>query len=220
MPPLARADRAAAAPTATSGSRRERLRAGLHLLGAGELLVTDRLHGHIVALLAGVPQVLLDNSYGKLRGFWEAWTHDGRDDARSPTPHRPPAGRGRMRRRLTLILAVAAVAAGRGRRDRLGAEAPRAATASASTATASSTRTATEFTVKGVVAPYGTFAGGNPDGLADRNEERAPQDYARMRELGVNTVKIYVTPYRMLDAALAGSASTASCAPRATRGCS
>lgn len=56
------------------------------------------------------------------------------------------------------------------------------------------------FSIKGVVTPYGTFAGGNPQGLADRNEQRAPQDYARMRELGVNTVKIYVTPYRMLDA--------------------
>ena len=57
------------------------------------------------------------------------------------------------------------------------------------------------FVIKGVVTPYGTFAGGNPKGLADRNEERAPQDYARMRELGVNTVKVYVTPYRMLDEA-------------------
>ncbi len=55
---------------------RERLHAGLQVVGAGRLVVTDRLHGHIVGLLAGVPQVLLDNSYGKLRGFWEAWTHE------------------------------------------------------------------------------------------------------------------------------------------------
>ncbi len=74
-PPLART----IAPALADGYERlarERLHAGLQVVGAGELLVTDRLHGHIVALLAGVPQLLLDNSYGKLRGFWQAWTHE------------------------------------------------------------------------------------------------------------------------------------------------
>lgn len=106
-----------------------------------------------------------------------------------------------MRRRLPLILAVAAVAA-----------VAVAAIAWAQQVVEGPGRFSVDgnrildpdgnqFTVKGVVAPYGTFAGGNPEGLADRNEDRAPQDYARMRELGVNTVKIYVTPFRMLDAA-------------------
>ncbi|MGH3995143.1 MAG: glycoside hydrolase family 5 protein, partial [Pseudonocardiaceae bacterium] len=54
------------------------------------------------------------------------------------------------------------------------------------------------FTVKGVVAPYGTFAGGDGGGLAERNERHAAADFDRMRELGINTVKIYVTPSRML----------------------
>lgn len=77
VPPLARLT---APPLADAYERlaRERLSAGLDLLSDGELLVTDRLHGHIVALLAGIPQLLLDNSYGKLRGFWEAWTHEAR----------------------------------------------------------------------------------------------------------------------------------------------
>jgi len=61
-----------------------------------------------------------------------------------------------------------------------------------------------EFVVKGVVSPYGTFAGGDGGGLARRNEERATADFERMRALGVNTVKVYVTPDRMTgDAARA-----------------
>jgi exopolysaccharide biosynthesis predicted pyruvyltransferase EpsI len=74
-PPIARAT-APMLADAYERLARERLHAGLQVIGAGERLVTDRLHGHIIGLLAGVPQVLLDNSYGKLRGFWEAWTHE------------------------------------------------------------------------------------------------------------------------------------------------
>ena len=75
VPPIARL----AAPSLAVGYERlanERLDAGLRVVGSGSLVVTDRLHGHILALLAGVPHVLLDNSYGKLRGFWEAWTRE------------------------------------------------------------------------------------------------------------------------------------------------
>jgi exopolysaccharide biosynthesis protein PssK len=46
------------------------------MISSGEVLVTDRLHGHIVAMLMGVPHVLVDNSYGKLRRFHETWTSD------------------------------------------------------------------------------------------------------------------------------------------------
>jgi pyruvyl transferase EpsO len=53
---------------------RHRLAAGLHLLGRGRVVVTDRLHGHVLSLLLGIPHVVLDNSYGKLFGFLEAWT--------------------------------------------------------------------------------------------------------------------------------------------------
>ncbi len=56
-----------------------------------------------------------------------------------------------------------------------------------------------EFVIKGVVAPYGPFAGGDGGGIALRNEEQAPRDFERLRHLGVNTVKVYVTPHRMLE---------------------
>lgn len=47
---------------------------GTALLGAGRAVVTDRLHGHILALLLGRPQVVVDNNYGKISGFMDAWT--------------------------------------------------------------------------------------------------------------------------------------------------
>ena len=45
------------------------------MVAAGDVLVTDRFHGHVLACLAGIPNVLLDNSYGKNRGLYETWTH-------------------------------------------------------------------------------------------------------------------------------------------------
>jgi len=53
---------------------RQRLRRGLDLLGSARVLITDRLHGHILALLLGIPHVTMDNSTGKLSAFHEAWT--------------------------------------------------------------------------------------------------------------------------------------------------
>jgi pyruvyl transferase EpsO len=55
---------------------RQRLDRGCRLLAAGEKVVTDRLHGHILCLLLGIPHDLMDNSYGKLRNFHETWTKD------------------------------------------------------------------------------------------------------------------------------------------------
>lgn len=48
---------------------------GLNILGRGRVLVTDKLHGHVMALLAGMPHVVLDNSYGKVSGTYRTWTH-------------------------------------------------------------------------------------------------------------------------------------------------
>jgi exopolysaccharide biosynthesis predicted pyruvyltransferase EpsI len=53
-----------------------RLQRGLAMLAAGELVVTDRLHAHILSLLLDIPHVLLDNSYGKVAGFADQWTGD------------------------------------------------------------------------------------------------------------------------------------------------
>ena len=55
---------------------RERLRRGLGLLASGEVVITDRLHAHILCLLMGIPHVVLDNSYGKLSSFFQTWTRD------------------------------------------------------------------------------------------------------------------------------------------------
>ncbi len=38
-----------------------------------ERVVTSRLHGHILANLMGVPNMLIDNSYGKNRKYFETW---------------------------------------------------------------------------------------------------------------------------------------------------
>jgi pyruvyl transferase EpsO len=54
---------------------RERLERGHRMLGAGQVVITNRLHAHILCLLLGTPHVLLDNSYGKVRDFYDTWTH-------------------------------------------------------------------------------------------------------------------------------------------------
>ena len=53
----------------------ERVALALGMLAEGEVLITDRFHGHLLACLMGIPNVLLDNSYGKNRGLFETWTH-------------------------------------------------------------------------------------------------------------------------------------------------
>ncbi len=55
---------------------RERVRSGCAMLAAGDTVITDRLHGHILSLLLGIPHAVLDNSYGKVRWFYETWTHE------------------------------------------------------------------------------------------------------------------------------------------------
>ena len=53
-----------------------RVNRGLHLLSSAEFVITDRLHGHILCVLLGIPHIVFDNSYGKLSTFIEAWTKD------------------------------------------------------------------------------------------------------------------------------------------------
>jgi pyruvyl transferase EpsO len=53
---------------------RQRLHRGIALLSSGRVVITDRLHGHILSLLLGIPHVVLDNSYGKVSGFHDTWT--------------------------------------------------------------------------------------------------------------------------------------------------
>ncbi len=47
---------------------------GCLILSRGQVVVTDRLHGHVLALLMGIPHVLLENANGKLGAFHRTWT--------------------------------------------------------------------------------------------------------------------------------------------------
>ena len=60
-------------PAARHAQAANRVARGLRLLSRGRVLVTDRLHGHILADLLGVPHVALDNDYGKLAAYLDAW---------------------------------------------------------------------------------------------------------------------------------------------------
>ena len=50
------------------------VRRGCWILSRGRVVVTDRLHGHILSMLMGIPHVVLDNAYGKNRAMFETWT--------------------------------------------------------------------------------------------------------------------------------------------------
>jgi pyruvyl transferase EpsO len=51
-----------------------RLERGCRLLRRGRMIVTDRLHAHLFGLMLGIPTVVTDNSYGKVRGTFETFT--------------------------------------------------------------------------------------------------------------------------------------------------
>ncbi|PRY12939.1 polysaccharide pyruvyl transferase family protein [Kineococcus rhizosphaerae] len=55
---------------------RQNLQAGVRTFSRARVIVTDRLHGHVLCLLLGIPHVVLDNSYGKIADFREAWTSE------------------------------------------------------------------------------------------------------------------------------------------------
>jgi len=51
-----------------------RFERGRRILSRGRVVITDRLHGHILCLLFAIPHVLLDNRFGKLARFRRAFT--------------------------------------------------------------------------------------------------------------------------------------------------
>jgi exopolysaccharide biosynthesis predicted pyruvyltransferase EpsI len=51
------------------------------VLRRGRIVVTDRLHAHVFSLMLGIPSVVTDNSYGKVRAAYETLTR-GSDLAR------------------------------------------------------------------------------------------------------------------------------------------
>lgn len=47
---------------------------GVQQLSKYSLIVTDRLHGHILSILLGIPNIFVPNSYHKNQAFYETWT--------------------------------------------------------------------------------------------------------------------------------------------------
>lgn len=56
-----------------------RLRFGLAMLGRGRTVVTDRLHGFILAMLIGRPRLVFDSYDGKIHAFHRTWLADDPD---------------------------------------------------------------------------------------------------------------------------------------------
>jgi exopolysaccharide biosynthesis predicted pyruvyltransferase EpsI len=53
---------------------RERLAFGLGLLSKGSMVITDRLHAHVLCCLLGVRHLLFDSLDGKVSALYGAWT--------------------------------------------------------------------------------------------------------------------------------------------------
>lgn len=51
-----------------------RVRRGLRLLSQGDWVVTDRLHGYLLAEALGIPHFILDNRNGKVRAYFNTWS--------------------------------------------------------------------------------------------------------------------------------------------------
>jgi pyruvyl transferase EpsO len=49
---------------------------GCRLLASGRVVVTDRLHGHLLSLLLRLPHVILADRYGKISNTRATWTSD------------------------------------------------------------------------------------------------------------------------------------------------
>lgn len=47
---------------------------GIRLLTSAEVVVTDRLHGHVLSTLVGSPQVILESGFGKVRACYDEFT--------------------------------------------------------------------------------------------------------------------------------------------------
>jgi exopolysaccharide biosynthesis predicted pyruvyltransferase EpsI/glycosyltransferase involved in cell wall biosynthesis len=53
---------------------RDRFALACSVLHRGRVIVTDRLHVHLMAMQLGIPTVLADNSYGKVKAIYDAFT--------------------------------------------------------------------------------------------------------------------------------------------------
>lgn len=49
---------------------------GIDLVSRYKFVISTRLHGHILCLLLGIPSIIVDNSYGKNKRFYDTWLKD------------------------------------------------------------------------------------------------------------------------------------------------
>lgn len=52
------------------------IKIGVEFLSDYKFVITTRLHGHILALLLGIPSIIVNNSYGKNERFYNTWLKD------------------------------------------------------------------------------------------------------------------------------------------------
>lgn len=64
----------AALLAASDGFARANLRRGIGMLSLGERVLTDRLHGHILAALLGIEHIVVNDQFGKIESMWNTWT--------------------------------------------------------------------------------------------------------------------------------------------------
>jgi exopolysaccharide biosynthesis protein PssK len=69
-----RRDRPALRAASYETAAQARVLRGCRLLSSGRVVITDRLHAHLLSLLLGIPHAVLDNTYGKLGRFLDVWT--------------------------------------------------------------------------------------------------------------------------------------------------
>lgn len=61
------------------GVKRDRdyyIKLGINFMSNYDLVISTRLHGHILALHLGVPSIIIDNNYGKNSRFYNTWLQD------------------------------------------------------------------------------------------------------------------------------------------------
>ena len=74
-----RRDRGSIRLAGFDGAAMARVARGCELLSRGRVVITDRLHAHLLSFLLGIPHGVLDNSYGKLGRFLDLWMPDAPD---------------------------------------------------------------------------------------------------------------------------------------------
>lgn len=51
------------------------MHSGIFQLQQHRLVITNRLHGHILCLILGIPHILIPGTYNKMESFYQTWTH-------------------------------------------------------------------------------------------------------------------------------------------------